>query len=55
MLVVVGLLGLLSVLGFFFYTFANQENVAAHYDADAAKEFEDPGLNPDTLFNFSLK
>jgi len=54
-LVVVGaLLGLLALLGFFFYTFAKQENASAEYFSETAKEFQDAGIDPDIFFNWSL-
>lgn len=55
-LVVVGaLLGLLALLGFFFYTFARQENANAEYFAATSKVYEDPGIDPNIFFDWSLK
>ena len=38
LIVVVGMLGLLLLLGFTFFTFANQENTSAEFFSEAAKE-----------------
>ncbi len=55
LIVVLGLLGLLMLLGFFFYTFANQEQGNAEYFAEAAKEGQEVGISSDLLFDWGLK
>lgn len=55
LMIVIVLLGLLSVLGVVFYTFANQERSNAEYYADGAKVIEAPGLTADELMDFGLE
>jgi len=55
LMIVIVLLGLLSVLGVVFYTFANQERSNAEYYADAAKVVEAPGLTADELMDFGME
>ncbi len=55
LLIVIALLGLLSLLGFVFYTFAAQERSNAEYFSEAAKGETDPGLSADTLFDWGLE
>jgi hypothetical protein len=54
LIVVIGLLGLLSLIGFFFYMFAKQEKSNAEYYAEAAKVRE-AHLDADALFDWGLK
>jgi hypothetical protein len=53
LLIVMVLLGMLSLIGFLFYTFAAQERSSAAYWADAQKNYT-AELDPDALFDWSL-
>lgn len=53
--VVLALLGSLALMGFLIYTLAAQEEVNAEYFADSHKEPQSQGLNPDLLFDFTLR
>ncbi len=54
-LIVMVLMGMLSLLGVMFYTFSAQERSNAEYYSEAAKEFGEPSLNADVLFDFALE
>ena len=54
LLVVLGLLLLLMVLGFTFFTFSSQENTSAEYYADSAKVFTIT-VDADVLWDFALE
>lgn len=54
LLVVIGLLLLLMLVGFTFFTFASQEKVAAEYYADSAKQFE-AGFDLDAIWDVALE
>ena len=54
LVVVCGLLGLLALIGFTFYTFANQERSNAEYYAKAAKVYR-PQFDPEVLFDWALE
>jgi len=49
------LMGMLSLLGVMFYTFSAQERSNAEYYSEAAKEFGEPSLDADVLFDFALE
>ncbi len=53
LLIVMVLLGMLSLIGFLFYTFAAQERSSAAYWADAQKNYT-AELDPDALFDWGL-
>jgi hypothetical protein len=53
-MIVMVLMGMLSLLGVIFYTFAAQERSNASYYADAAKKTADPSLDCDALFDWAL-
>lgn len=55
LMIVIVLLGLLSVLGVLFYTFAAAERSNAEYYSNGAKAEEDPGLSADVLMDFALQ
>ncbi|MBA4031136.1 MAG: hypothetical protein C0478_09650 [Planctomyces sp.] len=55
LLIVMVLLGLLSILGVIFYTFARQEHSNAEYFSEAAKAPQEVGLTGDVLFDFALE
>lgn len=55
LLVVVALLGMLSLLGVMFFTFAQQEEENAKNYHEAAKYIHDPELGPDVYFNWALE
>ena len=54
LLVVIGLLLLLMLVGFTFFTFASQEKISAEYYADSAKQFE-AGLDLDAIWDVALE
>lgn len=54
-MIVMVLMGMLSLLGVIFYTFAMQERSNANYYADAAKIPTAPALTADALFDFALE
>lgn len=54
LMIVMVLMGMLSLLGVIFYTFAAQERGNAAYYADAAKKVADPSLDCDALFDYAL-
>ena len=53
--VVIALMGLLSLLGLMFFTFANQEQENALNFAGAAAQVDDPSLGPDVYFDWALR
>ena len=53
LIVVVGMLGLLLLLGFTFFTFANQENTSSEFFSEAAKEAET--ISSEVLFDYGLE
>ena len=55
MMIVMVLMGMLSILGVLFYTFAAQERSNAEYYSEAAKDLADPSLDADTLFDWALE
>lgn len=55
LMIVMVLMGMLSLLGVIFYTFAAQERSNAEYYANAAKNDEDPSLDADVLFDWALE
>ena len=55
LLIVMVLMGMLTLLGVIFYTFAAQERSNAAYYSDAAKNLGDPSLTADTLFDWALE
>ena len=55
LMIVMVLMGMLSLLGVIFYTFAAQERSNAEYYSNAAKNDEDPSLDADVLFDWALE
>lgn len=55
LLIVLVLMGMLSLLGVIFYTFAAQERSNSEYYSEAAKERTEPSLSADTLFDWALE
>jgi hypothetical protein len=55
LMIVIVLLGLLSVLGVLFYTFAAQERSNAEYYAEGGKADKAPGLTADELMDVALE
>lgn len=55
LLIVMALLGMLTLLGMLYFTFASQEQANATYFADAVKRIDDPGDDIDAIFNAALK
>ena len=55
LLVVVALLGMLSLLGLLFFTFATQEQANATFFAEAAKRIDAPGDDIDAIFEEAIK
>ncbi|QDV29286.1 hypothetical protein Spb1_11660 [Planctopirus ephydatiae] len=55
LLIVLVLLGLLSILGVIFFTFARQEQSNAEYFSEAAKAPQELGLTGEVLFDFALE
>jgi hypothetical protein len=55
LMIVIVLLGLLSILGVLFYTFAAAERSNAEYYAQGAKNTENPGLPADVVFDHALQ
>lgn len=55
LLVVLALLGMLSLLGMIYFSFANQEQQNAIYFAEAARRPDDPGDDIDAIFNEALR
>lgn len=55
LLIVMVLLGMLSILGVVFYTFAAQEKVSAEYYADAAKVPSEAVVDVDDLMDHALR
>ncbi|MCX7422031.1 MAG: hypothetical protein NT013_21150, partial [Planctomycetia bacterium] len=55
LLVVVALLGMLSLLGLLFFTFATQEQANATFFAEAAKRIDSPSDDIDAIFEDALK
>lgn len=53
--VVIALMGLLSLLGLMFFTFANQEQENALNFAGAAAHVDNPSLGPDVYFDWALR
>ncbi|MGE3316427.1 MAG: hypothetical protein AB7O26_15025, partial [Planctomycetaceae bacterium] len=52
--IVLALLGALSLMGFLIYSIAAEDEVSAEYFADAGK-VTDPGIDPNSFFNFTLR
>ena len=55
LVVVISLMGLLSLLGLMFFTFANQEQENALNFSGAAAHVENPELDTDVYFNWALR
>lgn len=55
LLVVIGLLLLLMLVGFTFFTFASQEHVTSEYYADSMKIFDDSGIDTEVLLDFGIR
>lgn len=55
LLIVMVLMGMLSLLGVLFYTFAAQERSNSEYYSEASKNLDDPGLSADVLMDWGLQ
>ncbi len=55
LLVVMALLGMLTLLGLLYFTFATQEQANATFFAEAAKHIDDPGDDIDAIFDAAVK
>lgn len=55
LLIVMVLMGMLSLLGVIFYTFAAQERSNSEYYSEAAKNREEAGLSADVLMDWGLQ
>ncbi|MEK6261746.1 MAG: hypothetical protein AABP62_24370 [Planctomycetota bacterium] len=55
LLIVMVLMGMLSLLGVLFYTFAAQERSNSEYYSEASKNLDDPGLSADVLMDWALQ
>ena len=53
--VVIALMGLLSLLGLMFFTFANQEQENALNFMEAGRQVDNPSLGPDVYFDWALR
>ncbi|MHC4880788.1 MAG: hypothetical protein ACYTGL_30405, partial [Planctomycetota bacterium] len=55
LLVVIALMGMLSLLGLMFFSFASQEQESSKNYLEAAKAIHNPELDADIYFNFALR